>query len=81
MQIVKSEGWGLYRGASWTAARVFLLFNLQNAPGSFALFGASAAVKEYGFGLSEFQKATFFENFVASIAGAIASITLSAPVF
>jgi hypothetical protein len=27
MQIIKSEGWGLYRGASWTAARVvfFLL--------------------------------------------------------
>ena len=25
LQIVKSEGWGLYRGASWTAARVNLI--------------------------------------------------------
>lgn len=23
LQVVRSEGWGLYRGASWTAARVF----------------------------------------------------------
>ena len=33
VQIVKSEGLALYRGAGWTAAR--------NAPGSFALFGGS----------------------------------------
>ena len=72
VQIIQSEGWGLYRGATWTAAR--------NAPGSFALFGGSAVVKEYVFGLDEFGKATFFQNFVASIAGAVASITVSAPV-
>lgn len=71
-QIVREEGWGLYRGASWTAAR--------NAPGSFALFGGSAAVKEYAFALEDYRKATFFQNFCSSIAGAIASITISAPV-
>ncbi len=71
-QIVGEEGWGLYRGASWTAAR--------NAPGSFALFGGSAAVKEYGFALEDYRKATFFQNFCSSIAGAVASITISAPV-
>jgi hypothetical protein len=71
LQIVKEEGWGLYRGASWTAAR--------NAPGSFALFGGSAVMKEYVFGLQDYRKATFLQNFAASIAGAIASITVSAP--
>ncbi|RKO88282.1 mitochondrial carrier family putative, partial [Blyttiomyces helicus] len=70
-EIIRSEGWGLYRGASWTAAR--------NAPGSFALFGGSAVTKEYLFNLEDYSKATFFQNFVASIAGAIASITISAP--
>ncbi|TPX63935.1 hypothetical protein SpCBS45565_g06264 [Spizellomyces sp. 'palustris'] len=70
-QIVRSEGWGLYRGASWTAAR--------NAPGSFALFGGAAMAKEHLFKLDDYGKATFFQNFVASIAGAIASITISAP--
>ncbi len=71
LQIVKEEGWGLYRGAGWTAAR--------NAPGSFALFGGSAIMKEYVFDLKDYRKATFFQNFVASIAGAVASITISAP--
>ncbi len=33
LDIIKEEGWTLYRGAGWTAAR--------NAPGSFALFGIS----------------------------------------
>ncbi|KAJ3196511.1 hypothetical protein HK101_008694 [Irineochytrium annulatum] len=69
--IVYEEGWGLYRGATWTAAR--------NAPGSFALFGGSAIVKEHVFKLEDYGKATFFQNFCASIAGAIASITISAP--
>lgn len=72
VQLVKDEGRGLYRGATWTAAR--------NAPGSFALFGGSAFAKEYIFGLEDYNKATFFQNFVASITGAIASITVSAPV-
>jgi predicted outer membrane repeat protein len=59
------------RGASWTAAR--------NAPGSFALFGGSAMVKEGVFRLEDYSKATFFQNFCASVGGAIASITISAP--
>lgn len=71
-QIIRSEGWGLYRGASWTAAR--------NAPGSFALFGGAAITKEHLFKLDDYGKATFFQNFVSSIAGAVASITISAPV-
>lgn len=59
------------RGAGWTAAR--------NAPGSFALFGGSAVVKEHIFHLSDYNKATFFQNFCASIGGAVASITVAAP--
>lgn len=61
----------LYRGAGWTAAR--------NAPGSFALFGGSAFVKEHIFSLHDYNKATFFQNFCASIGGAVASITVAAP--
>ncbi|KAJ3018803.1 hypothetical protein HKX48_002620 [Thoreauomyces humboldtii] len=70
-QIVRKEGWGLYRGATWTAAR--------NAPGSFALFGGAALTKEHIFKLEDYGKATFLQNFAASIAGAVASITISAP--
>jgi hypothetical protein len=66
IQIFKHEGVALYRGAGWTAAR--------NAPGSFALFGGSALCKEYLFRLKNFNDATFFQNFVASICGASASI-------
>lgn len=47
--------------------------------GSFALFGGSAVTKELVFGLQDYSKATFFQNFCASIAGAVASITISAP--
>ena len=61
----------LCRGALWTAAR--------NAPGSFALFGGSAFVKEYVFKLEDYNKATFFQNFCASIGGSVASITVAAP--
>ncbi|KAI9268854.1 mitochondrial carrier domain-containing protein [Phascolomyces articulosus] len=71
LTIIKDEGMGLYRGAGWTAAR--------NAPGSFALFGGSAFVKEYMFHLQDYNKATFFQNFCASIGGAVASITVAAP--
>ena len=59
------------RGATWTAAR--------NIPGSFALFGGSAFVKEYAFNLKDYSKATFFQNFCGSIAGAVLSISVSAP--
>ncbi|KAI9730937.1 MAG: Mitochondrial GTP/GDP carrier protein 1 [Claussenomyces sp. TS43310] len=71
VKIVRDEGFGLYRGWQWTAAR--------NAPGSFALFGGSAFTKGYFFGLSDYNKASWFQNFVASIAGASASLVVSAP--
>ncbi|KAL1997151.1 hypothetical protein VTN49DRAFT_8016 [Thermomyces lanuginosus] len=70
-KIIKDEGMGLYRGAGWTAAR--------NAPGSFALFGGSAFAKEYIFGLKDYNKATWTQNFVASVSGASASLVVSAP--
>jgi hypothetical protein len=69
--IIKDEGFGLYRGWGWTAAR--------NAPGSFALFGGSAFTKGYLYGLEDYNKATWLQNFVASIAGASASLVVSAP--
>ncbi|CED82184.1 mitochondrial carrier protein [Phaffia rhodozyma] len=71
LSIVKDEGFALYRGWGWTMAR--------NAPGSFALFGGSAMTKELFFNLSDYSQATFAQNFVASIGGAVASITVAAP--
>ncbi|KAK1832765.1 mitochondrial GTP/GDP carrier protein 1 [Podospora conica] len=71
LAIVKDEGFGLYRGWGWTAAR--------NAPGSFALFGGSAFAKEFLFHLDDYNKASWFQNFIASIAGASASLVVSAP--
>ncbi|KIW28795.1 hypothetical protein, variant [Cladophialophora immunda] len=71
LQIVKDEGFGLYRGAGWTAAR--------NAPGSFALFGGSSFTKEYFFKLEDYNAATWGQNFVASVAGAAASLLVSSP--
>ncbi|EQC34204.1 hypothetical protein SDRG_08407 [Saprolegnia diclina VS20] len=69
--IFKTEGLALWRGGAWTAAR--------NAPGSFALFGGSAACKEYLFKLEDYSDATFWQNFVASISGASASIIVAQP--
>lgn len=71
VRIVRDEGFGLYRGWQWTAAR--------NAPGSFALFGGSAFTKGFFFGLDDYNKATWFQNFIASIGGASASLLVSAP--
>ncbi|TCD66323.1 Mitochondrial GTP/GDP carrier protein 1 [Steccherinum ochraceum] len=71
VRILMEEGTTLYRGWGWTVAR--------NAPGSFALFGASAVTKDYLFNLEDYSKATWTQNFVASIAGAVASITVAAP--
>jgi hypothetical protein len=42
-------------------------------------FGASAVTKEYGLGVSDYSKATWTQNFIASIAGAVSSITVAAP--
>ena len=71
LRIVADEGFALYRGWGWTAAR--------NAPGSFALFGGSAAAKQYLFKLEDYNKASWFQNFVASMAGSAASLIVSAP--
>ncbi|KAF7353870.1 Mitochondrial carrier protein [Mycena venus] len=71
VRIFLEEGTTLYRGWGWTMAR--------NAPGSFALFGASAVTKEYILGVTDYSKATWTQNFIASIAGAVASITIAAP--
>jgi hypothetical protein len=70
-KIISDEGMGLYRGAGWTAAR--------NAPGSFALFGGSAFAKEYIYSLQDYNKASWAQNFVASVCGASASLIVSAP--
>lgn len=71
LRILADENLNLYRGWGWTAAR--------NAPGSFALFGGSAFTKEYIFGLKNYSDATWGQNFVASIGGSVASITVAAP--
>jgi len=71
LRIFREEGTGLYRGWGWTMAR--------NAPGSFALFGASAFTKDYVLGIEDYAAATWGQNFVASVAGAVASITVAAP--
>ncbi|KIK27411.1 hypothetical protein PISMIDRAFT_674758 [Pisolithus microcarpus 441] len=71
VRIFMEEGTTLYRGWGWTMAR--------NAPGSFALFGASAATKEYILGVSDYSEATWTQNFIASVAGAVASISIAAP--
>lgn len=70
-RIIVDERGALYRGWGWTMAR--------NAPGSFALFGASAVTKEYALGVTDYSKATWVQNFIASVAGAVASITVAAP--
>lgn len=71
IKILKDEGFGLYRGWGWTAAR--------NAPGSFALFGGNAFAKEYLLGLKDYSQATWGQNFISSIVGASASLVVSAP--
>ncbi|KAF8504228.1 mitochondrial carrier domain-containing protein [Gautieria morchelliformis] len=71
LRIFMEEGTTLYRGWGWTMAR--------NAPGSFALFGASAVTKEYVLGITDYSQATWAQNFIASVAGAVASITVAAP--
>ncbi|KIJ32053.1 hypothetical protein M422DRAFT_234328 [Sphaerobolus stellatus SS14] len=71
IRIFMEEGTSLYRGWGWTMAR--------NAPGSFALFGASAVTKEYILDVKDYSKATWGQNFIASVSGAVASITVAAP--
>lgn len=71
LKLISDEGFGLYKGWGWTAAR--------NAPGSFALFGGNSFAKEYIFGLKDYSTATWTQNFVTSIFGASASLIVSAP--
>jgi hypothetical protein len=71
VDIFTNEGRNLYRGWSWTAAR--------NVPGSFALFGGSALCHYGVFGLNDTKDASVLQNFAASIVGAVASITVAAP--
>jgi len=70
-EVVKKENYRLYRGAGWTAAR--------NAPGSFALFGGAALAKDHIFGLEDYNNATVFQNFVASIVGGVSCIVVANP--
>jgi len=71
VDIFRTEGFSLYRGAGWTAAR--------NAPGSFALFGGNAAAKSYmGVG-EDGQQATWAQDAISSCAGAVASISVAQP--
>lgn len=70
--LIKQEGLGnLYAGWQWTIGR--------NAPGSFALFGANAFVKEYVFGLHDHRDATFLQTTAASVAGSVSSILVACP--
>lgn len=46
---------------------------------SHQLFGGSAATKEYVLGVTDYSQATWTQNFIASVAGAVASITVAAP--
>lgn len=71
IQLFREEGRNLYKGGAWTAAR--------NAPGSFALFGGSAVCKEYVFKLENYHNATVLQDAIASVVGAVASITVAAP--
>jgi hypothetical protein len=43
------------------------------------LFGGSAFTKDYVLGLEDYSKATWWQNFIASTAGAVSSITVAAP--
>jgi len=69
--LIVKENFKLYRGIWWTMAR--------NCPGSFALFGANSLVYTKLFGIGGYRDATFPQTLTASIAGGVASITVSSP--
>lgn len=71
LSVMRSEGMGMYAGAGVTAMR--------NAPGSFCLFGGTAFTKDVVFGLNDYSKASFMQNFVASTIGSCLSITVTNP--
>lgn len=70
-EIFRTEGWALYRGWNWTAAR--------NMPGSFALFGATSVIYSWVFDLDKNDKKTMFQTFCGSFMGGVASIAVSSP--
>jgi hypothetical protein len=69
--IILKENFSLYNGWQWTM--------LRNAPGSFALFGASTFTKNNILGLSEDDKTSLAQYFICSTAGSVASIAVSSP--
>lgn len=70
-KLCKDEGFNLYRGSFWTAAR--------NGPGSFALFGGAALAKDHIFQLEDYNAASWWQNFVASCCGAVSCILIANP--
>eukprot|EP00033_Pygsuia_biforma_P000112 GCRY01000141.1.p1 GENE.GCRY01000141.1~~GCRY01000141.1.p1 ORF type:complete len:349 (-),score=73.21 GCRY01000141.1:147-1073(-) len=71
LSVIRQEGFGLYAGTLTTMMR--------NAPGSFALFGGNAFVKEFIFRLEDYSDATFFQTFVSSTVGSMCSIAIASP--
>jgi hypothetical protein len=58
---------------------MFLWQLIRSQSNVLQLFGGSAAAKEYLYKLSDYNTASWSQNFVASIAGASASLVVSAP--
>jgi hypothetical protein len=58
---------------------MFLWRLMRSQSNILQLFGGSAAAKEYLYKLSDYNTASWSQNFVASIAGASASLVVSAP--
>jgi hypothetical protein len=58
---------------------MFLWRLMRSQSNVLQLFGGSAAAKEYLYKLTDYNTASWSQNFVASIAGASASLVVSAP--
>jgi hypothetical protein len=75
LQLVTPLDLSRYVPHNWTRT---ILYG-QNTDRSIQLFGGSAFAKEYIYSLKDYNKATWGQNFVASICGASASLVVSAP--
>lgn len=72
MQFVRQHGvMRLYAGWQWAVTR--------NIPGSFALFGATAFVRQHILGLANNKDASVTQNAIASTAGCVSSILVACP--
>jgi len=71
VEIFTTEGFALYRGWNWTAAR--------NMPGSFALFGANSFMYTRVFGTNGPKDSSFAQIVMASVFGGTTSIIVSSP--